>query len=292
MRKHYGIALFSLAFACFLPAAAHAAEPVEGAPVTIVATAADALAGRVLIDAGRHGEAWYVNPQSRMKVFLGRPADALERLKDRAVFVSFGNIARLAETADASTDAAYGQAVAGDVLAPDDLVGAAWYVNPATGLRMRLATADDAWLVMRTGSPVPHATIDAIPTEPPAAPKVTVARVLKAVSGDTLELTDGKKVRLLSVSVPSNPDLQAAAMARLDALSAGRTVLLEKDGKDTDANGTEWRFVHAGPANLSYELVRGGLAFQEIDFPNYKYAELLIVGSIDAERLKKGFWNR
>lgn len=295
MRKHFNIALFSLVAACGLPAAARAAESyggVQGSALAVAAMSAGAPAGKILIDADRHGEAWYVNPQSLMKVYLGRPAEALGRLKDRAVPVVFGNIERLAETAGAPADLSYAEAVSGYVLAPDDLVGAAWYVDPSTGLRRRLGTPEDAWRVMRTGTPVPSAVIDAITSEPAELPMISMATVKKAVDGATLELTNGKRVALLSVSIPTNADLQSAAMARLDALTAGKTVLLEKDGKDMDEHGNLWRFVHAGAANVNYELVRGGLAFHDIEFPNYKYAELLIVGGLDAARLKRGFWNR
>ena len=91
----------TVVLACALPLITHAA------------TAPDALLGKILIDTGRHGEAWYVNPQSRMKVELGRPADALSRLKDRAVYVGFVNIARLAERDGEKTDAAYAKKVSG-----------------------------------------------------------------------------------------------------------------------------------------------------------------------------------
>ncbi len=280
MRRYSILSIGTAVLACVIPFATHAAT-----------YAPDALLGKILIDTGRHGEAWYVNPQSRMKVALGRPEEALTRLRDRAIYIGFVNIARLAERDGEKTDAAYAKKVAGFVLAPNDVIGAAWYVDPATGLRRRLATPDDAWQIMRVGSPVSSKVLDAIPSEAASPLVFSVATVKKAVAGNMLELNDGRKVALISVDVPANPDLQQAAMSKLDALTAGKTVLLEKDGKDKDDQGRTWRFVHAGEANLSYELVRNGLAFHEIDFPNYKYAEMLIVGSLDAARLKRGFWN-
>ncbi len=279
MRRSVCIGMATVVLACALPLITHAA------------TAPDALLGKILIDTGRHGEAWYVNPQSRMKVELGRPADALSRLKDRAVYVGFVNIARLAERDGEKTDAAYAKKVSGAVLAPDDVIGAAWYVDTVSGLRHRLATPDDAWQIMRTGIPVSSKVLDAIPSEGATPTVFSVVQVKHAIAGDTLELIDGTKVVLISVNVPANPALQDAAKLRLDAITAGKTVVLEKDGKDKDADGRTWRFVHAGETNVNYELVRDGLAFQVIDFPNYKYAEMLIVGGLDAARLQRGFWN-
>lgn len=282
MKKHIGIAIAAIAFACFLPNATRAASP------------ADAESGRILLDVSSHGEAWYVNPQTHMRVSLGRPAEALERLRDRAVYVSFDNISRLSDDpAKPGDDAAYAEAEAGLVLAPDDLIGAAWYVDPATGIRHRLATPSDAWDVMRLlGRPASAATLKAIAVEGAAKEAKTVVAVVKDVkTADTLELADGSDVRILSVETPSNPELQAAAVAKLRELAKGKTVVLERDVTSKDASGIPLRHVHAGAANLGYELVRNGLAFHAISFPDFKYAELLIVGGIDAARMKKGFWD-
>ncbi len=281
MRKSFYSAIATTMFMCsLLPIASRAADPAEN------------VLGRVLIDTGRHGEAWYVNPQTRMKVSLGRPADALERLKASAISVTYGNIARLANTLGAPFEESYAKAVAGEVLAPSDLIGAAWYVDPIIGLRKKIATPEDAWQIMRAGCPASSATIDAIPSQASSAPTVVAAVVKKAIAGNMLELADGRTVVLLSVDVPVNPEMQQAAIARLNALVAGKTVLLERDWKDTDAEKRLLRFVHIGDVNVNYELVRYGFAFHAIDFPNYKYAELLIVGGIDAGRFKRGFWDR
>ncbi|MEY4744233.1 MAG: nuclease ue [Candidatus Parcubacteria bacterium] len=281
MKKSIGFAIAMMAFVLFLPNASHAA------------TVADAESGKILLDVSSHGEAWYVNPQSRMRVYLGRPAEALDRLRERAAFVSFDNISRLSDdAAKPCEDAAYAKAESGLVLAPDDVIGAAWYVDPATGIRRRLATPADAWEVMRQGIPATKATLKAIPIEGEAsAPKTEVARVKAVTSAGTLELADGRNVRILSVDTPSNPELQEAAVAEIRGLVKGGTVLLERDVTAKDADGTLRRHVHAGAANLGYELVRNGLAFHDIRFPDYKYAELYIVGSIDAARLKRGFWD-
>jgi endonuclease YncB( thermonuclease family) len=279
MRKEFRIALFSFAFAFVLPAAAHAAGP------------ADAYAGKIVLDVSSHGEAWYVDPHTRMRSFLGRPAEALERLRDHAVMLSFGEIARLSDDPALPGDATYASQVAGEVLVPDDLVGAAWYADPSTGLRERLATPNDAWLVMRAGTPVSKAVLKAIPVEGAKPSKTQIAVVKDVVDGTTLALMDGRKVRVLNVDVPSNPDLQAAAVAKLATLAKGKTVLLERDVRGTDADGTLLRHVYAGTTDVGYELVRDGLAFQDVAFPDVENAEQYIVGGLDAMRLKRGFWN-
>ena len=281
LKRSIGLAIAAAAVGWLLPLGTRAME-----------TPAEPHLGKVLIDVSSRGEAWYVNPQTRARVFLGRPAEALERLKERAVHVSFANIARLPAAEGEPRDDAYAKAQAGLVMAPDDLVGASWYVDPSTGMRLRLAVPDDAWAIMLRGTPASAATLAAIPVEATAPPAKTALGVVKKVkSADTLELEGGKTVRILSVTTPSNPELQEAAMAKLRPLVEGRTVLLERDHSGDDIDGAALRHVHAGIKNLGYELVRGGLAFHDIKYPDYKYAELLIVGQLDAARSLKGFWD-
>ncbi len=277
MRKYLGISLL-LAAACLFPGGAHAAAP------------ADLFVGHVVIDAGRHGEAWYVNPQTRMKAYLGRPAEALERLVARSVPVHFAHVQRLADVGAAAPDPEYAKQVAGFVLAPNDLIGAAWYVTP-DGHRQRLATPADAWNVMRAGVPLPSGAIDAIPTEPKTPDRFTVAKVKAVATGDSLTLDDGRTVKILNVDVPANPVLQEAAKAKIAALMKAGTVLLERDVDDKDASGRLLRHVHVGTKNVGYDLVREGLAFTDFSDTNWRHAELMIVGSLDAAREKKGFWN-
>jgi len=281
MAKKIGILSFFVVMCLFLwPQASSAAGPE------------DPYLGQVLVDVSRHGEAWYVNPQSRMKVFLGRPDEALERLQSRAIHVSFANISRLAEAVEGETDVEYAEAVAGYVLMPDDLIGAAWYVDPSTGLRRRLATPEDAWGLMRQGRPVAAGVIDAIPAEPVDESRYSEAQVTAVPDATTLELDGGQRVRLLSVDVPENPDLQEAARSALSEALAGHPVTLERDVQDTDGNGTLLRHVHVSDRLLSHYLVSRGLAFHDIGYPNFRHAELLIVGALDAMRHEYGFWNK
>ncbi len=282
MQHRLAVTVSAAATLLFLPLAAFAATPGAAAKNNL---------GKILIDSSHHGEAWYVNPQTYMRVYLGRPDEALVRLQRRANHVSSDNIARVSDVSGAASEAGYVAAVSGFVLSPDDLLGASWYVDPATKTRQRLATPADAWDIMKHGTPANAATLKAIPVEPEDAPsRLTMARVKDVLSADTLLLTDGHKVRILSVGTPTNPDLQAIAVAELKAVIGEGAVTLERDVDEKDADGTLVRHVFAGETNLGYELVRDGMAFHEISFPNVLHAEQLIVGQMDAARLKRGFW--
>jgi endonuclease YncB( thermonuclease family) len=275
------IAIISLLVMTGVPTALDAAEFPEH------------LLGRVVIDVSSKGEAWYINPQSRMRVYLGRPEEALERLTARTVYLNYLNIARIApDNAQAEDgDLEYVAQVVGNVMTPNDLIGASWYVDPDRRVRRRLATANDAWRIMQDGVPVSAAQLAGIPIEGLSLPRFSQARVAGVVNGTTLSLSDGREVLLLSVSVPDNENLQAAAKTHLEGLLVGKDVVLERDSVNIDAAGRLWRFVHLGEVNVNLDLVRRGLAFDEIDTPNYRYAEQLIVARLDAARHNSGLWN-
>jgi endonuclease YncB( thermonuclease family) len=285
----------TVVMAIMLALAALVAAPASAAETGISPqeAAAKPYAGRILLDTGRNGEAWYVNPQTLQRTYLGRPIAALERLSSRSVPVAFLNIERLAETVGADHDAEYGIAVAGHVLAPSDLIGAPWYVHPDTHVRMRLATPEDAWKVLQTGTPVSSRVISAIAEEVAAPARFTTAPSAPVVEdAGTIVFGNGTTVKLLGAETPANPELQEAATALLSArLAAAKTVLLERDKKAEAPSGMPQRYVLAGEVNLSLDLVRNGLAFPAIDFPNFRYAEQLIVASLDAQRQQRGFWD-
>ena len=252
----------------------------------------DPYVGRILIDVSSSGEAWYVNPATRMRVYLGRPAEALQRLQERAAQVNYFHVERIALEGETDGDVEYTKERAGFVLQPNDLVGAAWYVHPVLGIRMRLATPHDAWLVMQTGQPATAAVLAGIAEEPETERlAMGEAEVSEVVSGDQVRLTDGTDLRLLSVEVPANPDLQQKAVDRLITLiGQQKTVRMEADLQGYDHEGRRLRYVYARGVSLNQDLVRNGLAFHDIREPNLRYAEQLIVAGLDAMRLQRGFW--
>jgi hypothetical protein len=56
---------------------------------------ADRLRGRVLLQVESRGEAWWVNPATRQRFFLGRPADALEVLRRQGIGITDADLARI-----------------------------------------------------------------------------------------------------------------------------------------------------------------------------------------------------
>ena len=253
------------------------------------------FSGKILIDVENHGEAWYVNPQSLQRVYLGTPDEALYRLTKRAVWVNFSNIERIALDGAESPDPEYADQMAGYIIGPSDLIGAVWYVHPVLKTRIRLGTSHDAWLVMQAGVPASAKDIKSIPVEVEVEFIPSGDHKVKEVTAtDTLILEDDTEIRLMSVDAPDNEEYQTPAKARLMEIIANNDnmVCLRADHKDETASGQKIRMVEVGDVLLNLEVVRMGWAFHDMAFPNYMNAEMLIVGGIDAAMLQNGFWNK
>jgi micrococcal nuclease len=132
--------------------------------------------------------------------------------------------------------------------------------------------------------------------------KAVVARV---VDGDTFELKDGTRVRLVGVNTPESTtrteEYGKAASNYTKKQLTGKTVYLEKDVSDTDQYGRKLRILWlAPPSNLSESeirakmynatLVLGGYAEPSTYPPDVKYADYFRKYAVEARNAKKGLW--
>ena len=95
--------------------------------------------------------------------------------------------------------------------------------------------------------------------------------VARVVDGDTLELNDGSKVRLLGINTPEttrNECYSAQAKDFLKTLVEGKTVTLESDVEDKDVYGRLLRYVSVDGVFVNLELVKAGFAVSEPFQPN------------------------
>jgi len=73
---------------------------------------------------------------------------------------------------------------------------------------------------------------------------LTEASVQRVIDGDTIELTDGTRVRLIGIDAPEQGQPGADAAAQfVQERTANRTIWLEADGNDRDAHGRLRRYV-------------------------------------------------
>jgi endonuclease YncB( thermonuclease family) len=175
-------------------------------------------------------------------------------------------------------------------------------------LRFRIdddeSTAIDFVLdLVRVPTPDAAPTTTPEPTFGPTGP-TTEATVVRVTDGDTIVVAYGGseyRVRYIGMDSPETTDpnspvewMGPQATAANEALVAGKTVILEKDVRETDdfgrllryvwlTNGTAWTLV-----NL--ELVRQGFASLATYPPDVKYVDLIRHAEFEARSASLGLW--
>lgn len=114
--------------------------------------------------------------------------------------------------------------------------------------------------------------------------------------GDTLTLTDGRKVRLVQIDAPElRTDCygRQALRALVDLAPKGTRISLEGDERldDRDGHGRLLRYLFVGETNVNLELVRLGAASPYF-FRNERgrYADDLLDAVGDARDARRGYW--
>jgi endonuclease YncB( thermonuclease family) len=146
------------------------------------------------------------------------------------------------------------------------------------------------------GSVLIAATLAAAPLSGAAGTASSVV-VASVYDGDTLSLTDGRRVRLLQIDTAelgsSECFSRASRKVLLGIVPVGTRVRLEADARldDVDRYGRLLRYVHRGPLNANVLLVRAGAAApyfygRELG----KYALRMLADAQRAKAAKRGLW--
>lgn len=101
---------------------------------------AQRLSGRILLQVESRGEAWYVNPASQKRYYLGRPADALNIMRNLGLGATHDFIVN---------HTVYPDYVLGKILIDIDDYGKAYYIYPKNKKRYYLGNPNDAFAVMK-----------------------------------------------------------------------------------------------------------------------------------------------
>lgn len=131
-----------------------------------------------------------------------------------------------------------------------------------------------------------------------AAKDGPLAAVRRVVDGDTLELADGRLVRLIGVNAPEiDHEARLAEPLALEARDAVRRLLppagvrLEFDVERKDRHGRTLAYVFLPDGRMLNEwLLREGLAHCLPTAPNLKYDDRLLRAQRAALQEKKGLW--
>ncbi|MFN3919023.1 MAG: thermonuclease family protein [Methylohalobius sp.] len=129
-------------------------------------------------------------------------------------------------------------------------------------------------------------------------PPATYQRVVYVYDGDTVQLADGRRVRLLNINAPEikthskrgEPSGEPAKRA-LERLTRGKRVRLEYDAQTQDHYGRTLAYLFTEDGlHVNLTLVKQGFAVANLHPPNLKYAEAILAAEREAEAAKRGVW--
>lgn len=109
---------------------------------TQAASLADRLSGRILLQVESRGEAWYVDPVSKQRFFLGRADDAYTLMRTKGLGIRHAELQRYRASRFPSR-------LSGRILLDVESRGEAYYIIPGRLTSVYLGRAQDAYNLMR-----------------------------------------------------------------------------------------------------------------------------------------------
>ncbi len=142
-----------------------------------------------------------------------------------------------------------------------------------------------------------------VPTITVATQSAQQAMVKRVIDGDTIELSDGRKVRYIGIDTPElhhpTKGMQCfgqEAMLKNKELVEGKMVSLRRDVSETDRYKRLLRYVWIPSTSSGQEifineyLVREGYALQSTFPPDVQYAAIFKKAAEQARAHNKGLW--
>ncbi len=118
--------------------------------------------------------------------------------------------------------------------------------------------------------------------------------VSRVVDGDTLDCSDGLRIRLLLIDAPemAHGDFGAAAKAALEQLAPlGSKLVLEYDVDPRDRYGRTLAYLWSRDVLINAQMIAGGMAVVATYPPNVKYADYLLPLQVQAREERRGLWS-
>ena len=149
-------------------------------------------------------------------------------------------------------------------------------------------------------SPTPpkqEAKVESAQTETQLSPTPTqkpenLVKITRVIDGDTVELEDGKRLRLIGIDTPEKGDCYSQeATNKTKELLEGQEISLEKDVSETDRYGRLLRYIWKGETLINEQLVKEGYASSYSYPPDIKYQDRIIAAQKEARDGSKGLWS-
>lgn len=117
-------------------------------------------------------------------------------------------------------------------------------------------------------------------------------KVKRVIDGDTIELTDGRRVRYIGINAPEMTDkrkgvLCFAQMAKAEnqKLVENKTIELQKDVSDKDKYDRLLRYVWVDGKMINLELIQNGFAKIATYPPDVKYKDLFLIAQKESKQI-------
>jgi len=121
--------------------------------------------------------------------------------------------------------------------------------------------------------------------------QIEYMKVLTVIDGDTIELENKQNVRLIGINAPeAGKTCYSEAKSKLEDLTKGKIVKLEKDVDDKDQYGRLLRYVYVDDTFVNLEMVRLGLAHKYEYGSNTKYSTLFEQAENEAKQNEGCLW--
>ncbi|MFA6307055.1 MAG: PA14 domain-containing protein [Patescibacteria group bacterium] len=140
------------------------------------------LKGRILLQVESNGEAWYVNPDTEKRFYLGRPADAFSVMREQGLGISNKDFASFSGVAP--------KRLAGKILLKVESKGEAYYINPLDLKMHYLGRPADAFSVMRNlGLGITNSNLALIAVDEKSSPVITAPKSEEVIIAPEPEIT-------------------------------------------------------------------------------------------------------
>ncbi|MCL6087972.1 MAG: thermonuclease family protein [Actinobacteria bacterium] len=118
-------------------------------------------------------------------------------------------------------------------------------------------------------------------------------KVVKVIDGDTIDLKNGKRLRLIGINTPeTGMYFYEEAREFMEILVLNKQVKLEKDVTDRDQYGRFLRYVYCPQYFVNLEMIRCGFANAYTYPPDVKHTDKFLKAERYARENEAGLWQK
>ena len=121
---------------------------------------------------------------------------------------------------------------------------------------------------------------------------LSAQKVVDITDGDTFQLDDGSKVRMIGINAPEKKDIAGfESKNHLTELILNKEVVLKNDelSSDVDRYGRKLRYVYLDNVNVNLKMILDGYAFAYLTY-NFTKSEEFTVAQLESKRIRNGMW--